>query len=294
MVIAEIEKEDVDWSIVSELQQVARDGLLVNLMACFIQWLAQSFSKLKADNEIRIFVESLRSSASHFSHKRHVDSYTSLIAGIEYFLMFAMDHDLIDAARCHELSEQARLALETLIENQIEYQRDSDECARFLDLIRSGFNGGRWHICDKDTNGKPINMPQNWGWRSYGVEVDSEQEAGTDDDDKKNGSTQETIKEWNPAGERIGWSDGEIIYLDPDLAFANAQKLAREQGDTFEVTQQTLWKRLKDRLLLAFVEERKKKNGSMEKRAKVRKMIAGDVKHVLAIHYSNFGVNEDL
>ena len=47
-----------------------------------------------------------------------------------------------------------------------------------------------------------------------------------------------------------GWLDGGNIHLDPDSAFAEAQRLAAEQGESLPVGQRTLWKRLHERGLI--------------------------------------------
>ena len=52
-------------------------------------------------------------------------------------------------------------------------------------------------------------------------------------------------------GRRIGWTDREKVYLDPEAAYAAAQELARKQGGALPVQPRTLWKRLDEAGLLA-------------------------------------------
>ena len=52
-------------------------------------------------------------------------------------------------------------------------------------------------------------------------------------------------------GERVGWIRDDDLLLDPDAAFAAAQKLARDQGTSIPIKQRTLWKRLAEQGLLA-------------------------------------------
>ena len=56
---------------------------------------------------------------------------------------------------------------------------------------------------------------------------------------------------WRPDGERLGWIRKDDLLLDPDAAFAAAQKLARDQGTSIPIKQRTLWKRLDEQGLLA-------------------------------------------
>ena len=63
-----------------------------------------------------------------------------------------------------------------------------------------------------------------------------------------------------PSGKRIGWVRGADVYLEPQAAFAAAQDLAREQGEIIPITPQTLWRRLRDRGLLASREADRQRN----------------------------------
>lgn len=47
-------------------------------------------------------------------------------------------------------------------------------------------------------------------------------------------------------GRKIGWVVGTELYLDPDSTYASLSELAREQGQACPLTQQTLFRRLKD------------------------------------------------
>ena len=49
----------------------------------------------------------------------------------------------------------------------------------------------------------------------------------------------------------MGWIDGQDLYLEADAAYAEAQKLARDGGDSLTVMLPTLKRRLKERGLLA-------------------------------------------
>jgi hypothetical protein len=49
-------------------------------------------------------------------------------------------------------------------------------------------------------------------------------------------------------GPCIGWLDDDgLALLEPNVAYAAVQRLAREQGDALSVGVKTLWKRMKDR-----------------------------------------------
>src|SRR5262249_24349042 len=61
-------------------------------------------------------------------------------------------------------------------------------------------------------------------------------------------------------GKRIGWVDGTDLYLQPDAAFAEAQGLARDQGEALPVAPRTLWKRLREKGALASWDEKRMRN----------------------------------
>jgi hypothetical protein len=114
---------------------------------------------------------------------------------------------------------------------QATYQAAVEPTGRFLQMLSSAIAAGRAHLAGPD-GGEP-ECAVAWGW-------------------------QETRSEWGverrPRGERVGWVDGEHLYLEPDAAYAAVQRLARDGGDSLPVTAPTLWRRLHERGLLASVD----------------------------------------
>jgi hypothetical protein len=55
---------------------------------------------------------------------------------------------------------------------------------------------------------------------------------------------------WLPQGPCIGWIDETMIYLEPTIAFAEAQKLARDQGSSIPFTKAMLYDRMKQRKII--------------------------------------------
>jgi len=121
---------------------------------------------------------------------------------------------------------------------------------------------GRAHLARQD--GDEPRSPEAWGWRSVTV-----------------GAGQYERAEWRPSGERVGWvdNDGHHLYLEPDAAYTVAQRLARDGGDTLPVTPQILWKRLKERRLLASVDEKRQT-------LKIRRTFQRQQHDVLHLHAS--------
>jgi hypothetical protein len=100
-----------------------------------------------------------------------------------------------------------------------------------LRLLQSAISNGSAHLAHPKENGAPGDAVK-WGWR------------------KKPGATEEEVY---PMGDCIGWAKAPHVYLDPDAAYAVAQKLARSQGSNIPIAQNTLWKRLAQRKILAEV-----------------------------------------
>src|SRR5262249_31050450 len=110
----------------------------------------------------------------------------------------------------------------------------------FVRLLADALASGRAHIAGPD--GTEPENPSAWGWRHVTIGVGhSERE------------------EWQGQGRRVGWVEGTDLYLLPDAAFAEAQALAAQQGEALPVSARTLWRRLRERGLLASWDEARKR-----------------------------------
>ena len=115
--------------------------------------------------------------------------------------------------------------------SQVAHQAASDPVDRFLELLASAIASGHAHIADP--NGAAPKDATAWGWR-----------------EKIIGTGNYTREEWQSQGDRVGWIDGEWIYLEPDASYKVAQNMAGSAGDGVAVTPRTLRKRLHERGLL--------------------------------------------
>ena len=125
-------------------------------------------------------------------------------------------------------------------------------------MLQAAVAGGRAHVAAPE--GQEPGDPERWGWRLKTI-----------------GTGQHERDEWQPHGERIGWVDGNNLYLQPDVAYAEAQKVARDQGDSIPVTQQTLFKRMKERRMLITSELGRR-------HLSVRRTLGGSRRYVLHLH----------
>ena len=77
-----------------------------------------------------------------------------------------------------------------------------------------------------------------------------------------------------PAGDRVGWLDGDDLYLEPHKTYQVVQKLAKDGGESISIGASALHKRLADRKLLVSTDRARE-------RLTVRKQIDGARRPVL-------------
>jgi hypothetical protein len=223
MLISEISPGDIDLSVLTEMQRAAAEGLLASAMSGYVAYLAPRMGELKESLPVR--QKELRAIGAG-AHARTPDVVASLALGLETFLAFATEIGAIADARASELWERGWKALVDAAAAQAEHQVSEEPTRQFRELLESAIVGGDAHLVDAKTDEKP-NDPGRWGWR-FGLD------------------------EWRPRGRRVGWlaADGSLL-LEPGVAFAAAQRTAREQGTALLVNQRTMWKRLHEKGLLA-------------------------------------------
>lgn len=249
MFVIEVSPGDVDWEKLTTCQEDAANGVYAQAMAGFIQWLAPRYESIRKQlqEEIRI----LRKEATQSGmHKRTPDIVANLAVGLRYFLEFAQEVGAITEEERQALWQRIWKALGEVASAQKAHLAASDPVERFLELVRAAIASGKAHVAGPD--GQTPENPEGWGWR-YEYDRDNSQ------------------------GNRIGWIDGDNLYLEPEASYGVAQRLARDGGEPLSVGSKTLHKRLDERSLLA----------SKEKgRLVVRKTLEGERRHVLHLNKS--------
>jgi hypothetical protein len=158
----------------------------------------------------------------------------SLAAGVGAFLVFARSAGALSDGECSELWTQAWQALGEAARAQGDHQAGADPAHRFVELLRSAIASGRAHVAGSDGN-RPDAGEGTWGWRlnPYGS--------------------------YEPKGDRVGWLEGDALWLDPDAAYAAAQGLGHDVGDRLAVSPQTLRKRLSEWGILRSIDEQRQR-----------------------------------
>lgn len=223
-------------------QADAAEGIFASAMAGFVCWMAG-----RHDDAVGEFsAETKRLSKHAHESKGHLRTpriVAELAAGFSAFISFAVETGAISEVVAGELKARCWEGLLEAAAAQGQYQKASEPAGRFVKLVASALVSGQAHVASMD--GTEPNQPQAWGWRRGRGEL-------------------------GPLGPRIGWIEGDDLYLDALTAFSVAQRLGRDTGDAIEVTLTTLRRRLRERGYLASIDVRGGKN-----RLEVRRMVEG-------------------
>jgi hypothetical protein len=272
ILVVEMERGTVQRPVLTGLQRAANGGVLRAAMAAYIVWLAPRMERLHSDlpQRLRAVREEFRAVSGPESHARGPANIASLWLGLELFFEFAEDTKAIIAEERAAHLRRARIALLRLVRAQGEQLSDQDDAQRFIELIGAALESGRAylrraHIGGNDPTWPP--MPHLWGWSST---------ASVDQFGGEN---------WVPRGEAIGWLDGATVLLEPEAAFAVAQRFGHDQGQTLSLTRRNLWKRLAEQGLCHTM-----RDGS-SRRSTVTRVIGGRKRRVLAIDTTIFDVS---
>jgi hypothetical protein len=180
-----------------------------------------------------------------------------LAFGLRVLLEFALSANAITEAEQAELWRRGWAALGEAAVAQAGHLASDEPAGMFMRLIRAAVASGRAHAASP-TGAQPT-CPERWGWRP--------DEFGTGE---------YATTRWRAQGRRIGWVDGNHLYLEPEAAYAEAEQLAVAQGSSMTVTPLTLRKRLKQQGLLVTSDARRQK-------LTVRRTLGGERREVLHV-----------
>lgn len=257
LVIVEVRRGDVDKAKLTELQKAGRSGLLAQAMAGYIQWLAPQLPELKVTLKDRLIAErdAAIQAGLNGDHDRVPDNVAQLLVGAHLLTRFAADVGAVGDADA--LFERIKAAIYQTAAAQGEHLADQDEVNRFFALLGAALSSRRVHVADLHTQEEPLH-PQAWGWKVEKL------------DDGMGFKERKT-----PGGNLVGWIDGDKLYLESDAAFAAVVMMARDQGESFSITQNSLWKRFADKGLLQDRKQDIRKDGTVYVRLKTERRIGG-------------------
>src|SRR5215208_5629429 len=232
MLVLEHSEGDVDWEKLTKCQRDAEAGLYTQAMSGFVSWFAARYDEVQ--RRMPDEAHDLRDEASRAGqHKRTPVIAADLGLGLRYFLNYARDAGAVGAEEYDALWERGWKAIREAAASQEAHQAVSEPAGRFIELLRSSISSGRAHIGSTDGE-RPEENAGALGWRK----TDSEYE------------------DWRPQGDRIGWVDGEDLYLEPAASYRVAQREV-QGGEALTVGAQTLRKRLKEKGLLLSIDKKR-------------------------------------
>jgi hypothetical protein len=248
LLVLDLGPDALNWKLVSTCQGDAGEGRYAKTLAGFVQWLAPRYAEVKG--RLSQEVIALREQAPKAGHHpRTTDLIANLALGLRYFLDYAREREAITEAEADALWKRGWKALLAAGKQQKEHQEVGEPTKQFLDLLRGCLTAGRAHVAT--TDGTVPDSAEAWGWRVRGYELQGQ-------------------------GDRIGWVDGDDLYLESHVAYAVAQRFAHDMGDAMHRILPTIKKRLKQQGLLVSTEKR----GGAE-RLEVRRSIEGLRRDVL-------------
>lgn len=229
MLILNIAPGDVDKDILTRCQHRAREGVYAKAMAGYLEWLSVRLDNLRERLPAR--VAELRAeclASGQEMHARVPDNVASLAAGWEVFLDFAEHSGAIDGKRRAELWSKGWETLVAVGEAQQTEHSEQDEVDRFVSVLRELIESRTVHLAAID-DGVPSD-PGQWGWRYDG-------------------------SAWRYGGARLGWTDGRDVYLKPSETYRAVVDATARDGRKLAMGRDTLYKRLKQRRILASWDE---------------------------------------
>lgn len=242
LLILDVAKGDMDPVELSKRQADAASGLYAQALAGYVRWLAGDLDGRR--RALRKFVEDARGSsgtgASSGLHRRSPEIVAHLRFALGLFLDFALETGTITTTEREIYANAGARALDRAAAAQGAHQHEAEPAERFLSLLASAIASGRAHLASPESGSPPAECAARWGWR--GLE---------------------------PRGDRIGWIDGDDVYLDAESAYRVAQRAGQEGGEGIAVSLGTLKRRLHEKGVL-HVEE-----VAGATRLEVRKSIAG-------------------
>jgi hypothetical protein len=262
IIAAELTPEMVDWERMTACQEDARKGLYATALASFIQWLAAHYAERRRSRKAQL-AKHRDAATSSQQHRRTPTIVANLFLGLDLFLEFAVDSKAMTAEEAEKFRDRGWQALGTTAAAQGALQAESDPVRRYLELLGAAIAAGKAHVADG--RGEAPTQAKSWGWRREEVH------------------RMNTIEDrWAPRGARIGWVEGDDLYVLPEAAFAVVQRMAQEGGEPIAIGCKTLSKRLCEQQHLV-------SSGQERQRLTVRKLLEGRQRNVLHLRSSALG-----
>jgi hypothetical protein len=224
-----IDVDDLCLPQLTPFQRDAASGLYAGCMSGYVRWLAGKMPALrrKVPEQFAALREQLAGRLAG-AHARTSGILANLLLGLKYFLHFACTSGVITVADRDRLFADAGDALTAAAADQAKDSAARSPEVRFVELVTALLESGRCYF--QGESGSVPTAAHRWGWRD-----------GPDG----------TFVPAQSTSVCIGWIVDGDIYLGSAVAFAEARKLAEQQGDPIPLSETQLRKRLDGAGLLA-------------------------------------------
>jgi hypothetical protein len=255
------------WDRLTVAQGHAAAGVYASVMASYVRWLAPRYSEVR-DGLVAARDRIADAWDLGSTHRRTPRLLADLAVGLDHFLRFAREAGAIDGERAADLWRDCISSLCASAATQAADLVHRTPEQRFMELIGAALASGRAHVALTDGRCPRADVAGAYGWRS-----------------RSTGGAYPS-EEWQPQGRRIGWVDGDNLYLLPDVSYAVAQELAREASESLSVQPRTLGLRLKEAGMLVSFEASRNLNT-------VRRRVEGVYQAVYHLPCGKYGKSEN-
>ncbi|WP_445942693.1 DUF927 domain-containing protein, partial [Roseicyclus sp.] len=229
LVIINVARGAIDTAVLSGLQKLARDGVLAQVMAGFVQWLATESKRNALLEFLDVALEIDRENIGASGHARTQDNLANLLMGLRVFLDFADDAGEISPQVTEAFMDVATDAARTLADLQAAIDREASDAQRFVELMRAAISSGKAHL-EHCRGGQPED-PRALGWRDVDMGM--------------SGRRTEAM------GTRIGWVEGDALYIDPSAALGVIKALSSNLDNHLGSSERAIAKSLREAGLLS-------------------------------------------
>jgi hypothetical protein len=199
------------------------------------------------------------------THPRHPNAIAELAAAYQAFLHWAVEAGALSETLAREFARRHWTGLLSVLDVQAEAQQESDQGFNFISCLTAALDSTAAYLVDPKTGDVPDgrDLARRCGWY---------------EELKYLGPEDGSIPIWRQGAnaKRIGWVTQGKVWLDRDLAFGAAQRVAREQGTNLG-ERRAVWARLAE-LGVITTQRRRKTDATVN--LTVRRSVEGHMKEV--------------
>lgn len=228
------DRNRVDLSLLSRLQQANVDGVFRRITAAFIQYMAGHWNEVETSFSAAFAIYRDRYRGKNLGHPRTAEMLAAFAASAEVWFDAFVALGAIDQSTRDTLVARIERGLLIAGKAQAETVQEADPIVTFAELLRASISSRRAHLADAETDSEP-RQSTRFGWEAEMVR-------------SRDGLEQVS----RPKGDRIGWVDydNDALYLTPAAALGIVQAMGDRTGRRVSLSEKTLGRTLQERRAL--------------------------------------------